>query len=222
MITGKETSNESDEDKVDDLFSAQMPPNASNPKVADSLIASQMAKLSVDDREKVYMDVHGISNSPSITETPKLIRESLVELNREIKLLPQRKAYDLAEKLDPNYVNHPDFCLAFLRCEKFDARKAALRIIRHFQMKLDLFGENKIVMNITQDDLDIEDMEALYCANGRFLNAFDSGGRVINFLIQAPKKFKTESVVSLDEDLTSRRSIRIHQKESISRRSKSS
>jgi len=42
-----------------------------------SLIASQMTKLSVADREKVYMDVHGIPDFVK-NETPELIQESLV------------------------------------------------------------------------------------------------------------------------------------------------
>ena len=63
-------------------------------------------------------------------------------------------------------------------------------------MKLDLFGAEKLAMDITQDDLDAEDIDVLYNVGGRFLDAFDSGGRIINFLIQIPKVFKTKSVVS--------------------------
>ena len=191
----EETSDGDKEDKAADLFSRQMPSNAADPNAVDSLIASQMAKLSVKDREKVYMDIHGISDYP-VTETPELIHKSLASLKDEIELLPEKKAYQLAEKSDPNYVRNEDFCLAFLRCEKFDCSKAALRIVRHFQMKLDLFGEDKLALDITQDDLDAEDIESLYSSSGRFLNAFDSGGRIINFMIGVKKVFRTVSVVS--------------------------
>mmetsp|Transcript_2580 Transcript_2580/g.6201 ORF Transcript_2580/g.6201 Transcript_2580/m.6201 type:complete len:475 (-) Transcript_2580:345-1769(-) len=181
------------ENKSADVFSKQVPPNATDPESVDSLIASQMAQLSVAGREKAYMDVHGIPDFA--TETPELIHRSLLQFQHEIEMLPDKKAYDIARRLDPTYVEDRDFRLAFLRCDKFDCQKAALRIIRHFQMKLDLFGEDKLAMDITQDDLDAEDMHALYSSAGRFLNAYDSGGRIINFLIGVPKVYTTDAVL---------------------------
>ncbi|KAL3935574.1 MAG: hypothetical protein SGBAC_008938, partial [Bacillariaceae sp.] len=141
-----------------------------------------MAKLSVADREKVYMDVHCIADD--VAETPELIEESLIALQTNIELLPDKRAYNIAERLVPKYVRDRDFRLAFIRCDKFDCQKAALRIVRHFQMKLELFGEDKLAMDITQDDLDKDDMDALYSGVGRLLNAFDSGGRIINFILR--------------------------------------
>ncbi|KAL3935899.1 MAG: hypothetical protein SGBAC_008678, partial [Bacillariaceae sp.] len=180
-------------DKSADVFSRQIPPNASDPQSADSLIASQMAKLSVADRERVYMDVHGISDDAQ--ETPELIQESLMRVQTEIDVLPDKRAYNIAEQLDPKYVRDRDFRLSFIRCEKFDCQKAALRIVRHFQMKLDLFGTDKLAMDITQDDLDMDDMDVLYGCSSRFLNAYDSGGRIINFLVGVPKVYKTDAVL---------------------------
>jgi len=184
-----------DDDNVADVFSRQVPPNASDPKSADSLIASLMAKLSVADREKAYMDVHGLPDDHA-EESPELIQESLMLLQNEIDFLSDKKAYSIAEQLGPKYTQDRDFRLAFLRCEKFDCQKAALRIVRHFQMKLDLFGEDKLAMDITQDDLAMDDMDALYSAAGRFLNAYDSGGRIINFIVGVPKIYTTGALVS--------------------------
>ena len=184
-----------DETLAVDVFSRRMPPNASDPEAVDSLIATQMAKLSVQDREKVYMDIHGIPDY--VVETPELIQLSLLDLQSEIQLLPDKQAYKLAESLDSNYVHDRDFCLAFLRCEKFDCPKAALRVVRHFHMKLDLFGKEKLVKDITQDDLGSEEMDAVYGSGGRYLNTFDSGGRAINFLDgMVHKNYKTDVVVS--------------------------
>ena len=183
-----------DENTSAAVFSKQVPPNASDPESADSLIASQLAKLSVTDREKVYMDVHGISDY--VAETPELIHNSLWGLQHEIDVLPDKNACDIAERLDPTYIQDRDFRLAFLRCEKFDCQKAALRFVRHFQMKLDLFGQDKLAADITQDDLDMDDMECLYGSSGRFLNAYDAGGRVINLIVHVHKKYKTDTCVS--------------------------
>ncbi|CAJ1932934.1 unnamed protein product [Cylindrotheca closterium] len=177
-----------------EIFSRQVPPNASDPESADSLIASRMSKLSVADREKVYMDVHGIPDD-CVEETPELIQNGLWGLQHELDVLPDKQAYNIAERLGPAYTRDRDFRLAFLRCEKFDCHKAALRFIRHFQMKLDLFGQDKLVKDITQDDLNMDDMEILYIANGRFLNSYDKRGRVINVNVMVQKTYKTDTVL---------------------------
>jgi hypothetical protein len=64
--------------------------------------------------------------------------------------------------MNSKYVENRLFRLAFLRADSFDARKAGLRIVRFFQLQLDLFGEDKLVMDIVQDDLDHEAMEEKY------------------------------------------------------------
>ena len=116
-------------DKDPDLFAEKVPPIASDPDGVDSLIASRMAKLSVDDREKVYLDVHGVPDY-FVAETPEVIHFSLLDLQNEIELLSDKRAYNIAEKMDTKFVHDRDFRLAFLRCELFDCPKAALRIVR--------------------------------------------------------------------------------------------
>ncbi|CAJ1950722.1 unnamed protein product [Cylindrotheca closterium] len=181
-----------DESKSAEIFSVPVPQNASDPESAASLIASQMAKLSVADREKAYNDVHAIPDD-FVKETPELIHNSLWGLQGEIDILPDKKAYSIAEQLNPTYTQDRDFRLAFLRCEKFDCKKAALRFVRHFQMKLDLFGQDKLVRDITQDDLDADEMEILHLSNGRFLNAHDKAGRRMNMIVMVNKTYRTDS-----------------------------
>ena len=178
-----------------DLLSRKVPSNATDIQSVDALIASEMAKLSVDDREKALMDVHGVYDH--LTETPELIHINLLELQNEIELLQDKRAYEIAEKMDADYVQDRDFRLAFLRCEKFDCPKAALRIIRHFQMKLDLFGLEKLVLDITQDDFDSDTMDALHDFAGRFLKTRDRGGRIVNLMVSRPPEIvKTDALVS--------------------------
>jgi hypothetical protein len=95
--------------------------------------------------------------------------------------------------MDPSYTRNRDLRLAFLRTELFDSQQAALRLIRHFQMKLDLFGRDKLAMDITQDDLDKNDMDALYSGTARFISATDRAGRIINLV--APGDFSAIALV---------------------------
>ena len=69
----------------------------------------------------------------------------------------------MARNTNQGYVDNSDFRLRFLRAERFDEKLAAIRYVRHYQMKLELFGVNKLGQNIIQDDLDDESLEALYC-----------------------------------------------------------
>jgi hypothetical protein len=140
-----------------------------------------------------YLNVHGVSDL--IEETPEMVEGGLVQLESEILLLKDRAAYDLAESMDPSYTRNRDFRLAFLRTELFDSQQAAVRLIRHFQMKLDLFGRDRLVMDITQDDLDKDDMDALYSGYGQFLSATDRAGRLIIFVVPRPGEFPTISLV---------------------------
>jgi hypothetical protein len=175
------------------LWSGTIPQEATNADYIDFVIAKQMSLLSVQDREKAYMDVHGVSNL--VEETPEMVEGGLVQLESEVLLLKDRAAYDLAESMDPSYTRNRDFRLALLRAELFNSQQAALRLIRHFQLKLDLFGRDRLVMDITQDDLDKEDMDALYSGYGRCLSATDRAGRLIILVVPRPGEFSAISVV---------------------------
>ena len=79
-------------DRNPNLLPQNAPAIASDPQNIDDMIASHMAKLSVDDREKVYMDVHAVPDYVTV-ETPELLHLSLLDLQNEIELLPDKKAY---------------------------------------------------------------------------------------------------------------------------------
>lgn len=185
-------------DKADDepklgFFEESIPIEAQDPGLVDSIIAAELAKLSVEEREQAYLDVHGVIQH--IDESPEMINKGLAEMENAMKQLPNREAYELATSMDAQYVSDAEFRLRFLRTELFDATKAAARFLRHFQIKLDLFGEDKLVMDITQDDLDQDVMDALYSGYGRFLPHHDRAGRLVNVVIPQPDK-QTDSLVS--------------------------
>lgn len=141
----------------------------------DSLIAKQMSSLTMDQREQTYYDIHGISNNK---ETPELIQQSHLEMETQLSIMAEAAAYRKAEELNPTYVRDDQFRLKFLRADRFDAKKAALRMARHFEAKLDLFGESKLCEDITQNDLTPGDMDALVTGVGH-LPIRDSTGRLV-------------------------------------------
>ena len=83
----------------------------------DVLMAEEMNQLSVQERESIYNDIHGITNSGSysagdcihhernkytqlIEETPSLLRDTFVQLNYELEQLrPTAPAFDRCQRL---------------------------------------------------------------------------------------------------------------------------
>ena len=52
-----------------------------------------------------------------------------------------RDAFNLAVSLNANYVYNPRFLLMFLRSEHYNINNSMTRLYKHFEMKLELFGE---------------------------------------------------------------------------------
>eukprot|EP00980_Cylindrotheca_fusiformis_P029841 scaffold23925_cov157-Cylindrotheca_fusiformis.AAC.4 len=159
-------------------FAGLMPSTAPEPRAGDSLVARAMAACSGRVLEEAYDDVHGVAKA--VEETPALVEKSLQGLEHELRLRKDSEAYLLAKEMDSSYVENREFRLMFLRADRFAVKAAALRIVRHFQVKLELFGKEKLALDITQDDLDEETMESLYAPIPRILRTRDRSGRVVS------------------------------------------
>ena len=156
-------------------------PDAANyhpvaPPNADEIVARQMAGLSMEDREKILFDIHGVAEEVPETD----IEVKLDEFNNYLRHIPSRDALDMAIQLGPDYVTNRDFQVSFLRADSLDSYKAAQRFARHFQAKLDLFGPALLVKDITQDDLDPETLDTLYAGLVQYLPLRDRAGRLVH------------------------------------------
>lgn len=146
---------------------------------SNAQLARTMAIMSPEDRAKILEDLHGVSDD--LQETPEMIMNALADFDQEVRLLDNsNEALRMAMARDSAYCQNPQFRLQFLRADSFDAKAAAQRFGRHFNMKLQLFGEEKLTKNIVQDDLDQDTMEYLY--SGRFQNLplRDKSGRHVS------------------------------------------
>jgi hypothetical protein len=159
------------------VLAGPTPSQAPDPKLADSLIARAMSACTRPVLEQAYYDVHGIATE--IEETPSFIESNLAELDRQVRNRNDNQAYLLAEEMNLDYVRDRDFRLMFLRSDRFNIKGAALRLVRHFQVKLELFGKEKLALDITQDDLDKDSMETLYSGLTQVLPTRDRSGRAI-------------------------------------------
>jgi hypothetical protein len=146
-------------------------------KEVDSIIARNMNELSHEDREKSYLDLHGVTTE--IQETPSFVEQSLELMNHKIVMVKEKEAYNLAESMDTEYVQNKEFRLKFLRGERFDTCSAAQKFVEHFQVKKELFGSKNLTKDITQDDLGKETIDALYSGFVQWFPIKDISGRTI-------------------------------------------
>eukprot|EP00339_Tiarina_fusa_P004924 CAMPEP_0117013002 /NCGR_PEP_ID=MMETSP0472-20121206/10810_1 /TAXON_ID=693140 ORGANISM="Tiarina fusus, Strain LIS" /NCGR_SAMPLE_ID=MMETSP0472 /ASSEMBLY_ACC=CAM_ASM_000603 /LENGTH=482 /DNA_ID=CAMNT_0004716191 /DNA_START=113 /DNA_END=1561 /DNA_ORIENTATION=+ len=148
---------------------------------ADTALAREMNKLSVQERERVFDDMHGVA--PVQEETPDFVTGCLEAMDLALSLLAKvkRRALDRALFFKPSIETDKKFKLMFLRADAYDPRKAAKRMAKYFEEKLILFGEAKLTKRITLDDLTLHDIRQLNLVGCVVLPNTDQVGRPILF-----------------------------------------
>jgi hypothetical protein len=165
------------------LLAIKTPQIDPSPEDADTLLANEMNRLTVQEREDVLYDVHGIRDI--IQETPDFRQSKLAELDQELMNIPKKCAYERALEQSPSYVQNDDFRFLFLRADSWNATDAAQRMVAHFATKLDLFGKALLTETITQAHLPETSLKCLHIGYFQFLPFRDRSGRLV--AIHCPK-----------------------------------
>ncbi len=151
---------------------------------AESLLQEEMMKLSLEDRNNVQEEIHGVQ-SLAKEESPEFLRKSLRQLDFELKSdnipLDERKAYLKSQELFANknkktYVNTDEFRLRFLRCVLFDIPLAAKHINRFLLVVSKLFGDYALQRPIRISDFSKEELREFRKARFQFLPFRDRAG----------------------------------------------
>jgi hypothetical protein len=163
---------------------------------ANAHLAKEMNELSVQEREQVFDDIHGVADV--LEETAELLLTSIRALDRSIAS-SRHKALTRAMFLRPELESDNQFKLMFLRATEFNVKAALKRICAHFQKKVELFGEDKLVKDITISDLSEEDLE--YHKAMITLPQKDQTGRSVLLYVPTLIDWKHLSVKSLVRSL---------------------
>jgi hypothetical protein len=164
---------------VPEAMPSAAPVSGSSFEDPDALLARELNRLSMQEREQVLYDVHGVAEA--VDEQPDFVNTCLGQFDTELDKIQGKSAYDQALLLDPQYVRNFNFRLKLLRANRFDAKEAALRMVRHFQIKLELFGSDKLVKDIQISDLNSEDVACLESGFLQLLPMRDRAGRAVVF-----------------------------------------
>ena len=133
------------------------------------LFSSKLNELSIQDRSDALNDIHGIIDQEreyggKTLESPEVLKSRIEDMTNEICLTMKKEEHTTigirqALKSSPNYVDQ--LKLRFLRALSHDSQSSARRMIEFFNLKLELFGPNKLGKEITMDDLTEEENNAL-------------------------------------------------------------
>jgi len=151
--------------------------NTSSPNAA--LLAEDLAQLSLQEQQQGHKDV--IGEVDVIREGVEFIQDRLTKLDDAINLIKRKPVYDKAVFLSPKYVQDPMLRLMFLRADSFHVGKTATKLVKHFEMKLKLFGSEKLAKTITWDDLNDDDKAAYLSGASQISSNGDVCGRKIYY-----------------------------------------
>jgi len=170
------------------LTAGPSPDDEPSRRDVDRHIAAELNRLSMEEREKAMNDVHGVRDVKD--EEPNLIQARLREMDSRLQSTKERTSYDIAFSMSPEYVSNQNFRLLFLRAAKYDGIAAAALMIEFFELKKELWGTEKLCTDITLDDFDQDDMEALMAGYCQICPLRDMAGRPIVVVLHKLRKLK--------------------------------
>ena len=115
--------------------------NTLDPSNIDDILTKEILQLNSSDRNNIYEEIHGV-RCMAPEESPQLLQTALEELDAELAKIPEseKRAFSYARTTPTtvtqheHYVDTDEFRLRFLRCELFNAQKAARRLVSYLDL----------------------------------------------------------------------------------------
>jgi hypothetical protein len=167
------------------------------PRFEPCELATEMSSLSLSDQAEALNELFGRGTPAVKDEDPDVIKEALQALFQEISCIKDKSAFRQALQQCPaGYAQSDQFCLMFLRAERFDASRAAQRVVKYWEEKLKLFGPRKAFRRLTIHDLEPKDVETLREGGIRMLPGRDASGRGLLYIDRTKWNRDRDSMVS--------------------------
>lgn len=148
------------------------------PDAIDDILSNGLMQMSLQDRNAISEEIHGVQTLAR-EETPEMLSESLAKMAAEIDSIPCKTAFDKSQQHPNTYVNSDDFRLKFLRCELFEEKNAASRMVNFLDMASELFGDFALRRQIQMSDFSREELQHFRVGHQQLLPYRDRTGRRI-------------------------------------------
>ncbi|VEU39634.1 unnamed protein product [Pseudo-nitzschia multistriata] len=161
------------------------------------MLCNQLTNMNFSERNAIQEEIHG-ARCMAVEETPALIRRSLNEFESELyngdetggsrhvyrRILKRHLERIEAASKDTSIV-HPsnyaiddeDFRLRFLRCEMFDASRAAQRFCNYLDLAYELFGDIVLERMVLIKDFEKSEINIFRKGYWQLMPFRDSSGR---------------------------------------------
>mmetsp|Transcript_27246 Transcript_27246/g.57065 ORF Transcript_27246/g.57065 Transcript_27246/m.57065 type:complete len:217 (-) Transcript_27246:29-679(-) len=181
-----DTDSVDDDDEPDDTKDDSA---AAPTEEGEALLAREWNQLTLQEREAINEEVHGVRDEYRNVvdkETPELLLGSLRQLAIELDAIPIKPAYQTSQIWygATTWVNTAEFRLLFLRCEFFDAKKAAARIVAFLELSRKCWGDFVLEREVCLSDFSEQDRAMLDVGLLQILPGRDRCGRrvLIHFM----------------------------------------
>jgi hypothetical protein len=160
---------------------------ADESKEVDTLLSKELLQLSLNDRNALQEEIHGVRNLAA-EESPELLAVSLRELamvlDRDDIIPPlDKQAYLRSLRIPRTYIHGDDFRLRFLRESLFEVVKAAKKMVRFLDLACLLFGDHLLQRPIRMSDFNKKELQFIRNGNIQFLPFRDRSGRRVGIFV---------------------------------------
>ena len=166
---------------------------------AEEFLSREIFGLNANDRNAIHEEIHGV-RCMALEESPELILKSLDDFWKAVAALPEsskvayqeckriadsRRRVACIRSLDNSHIKQhyaiddPSFHLRFLRCELFDAHKAATRYVNYLEFVYEFWGHIAIEREIKFSDFTKEEVRLFRKGNYQLLPVRDQSGRKV-------------------------------------------
>jgi hypothetical protein len=137
-------------------------------KEIDDLLSKELQSLSIQKRTKVQEEVHGVTNlCPE--ENPAMMEEALKSMQQHLDAIQTKQVYDQLSPL--SYLHTNEWRLKFLRCELYDCKMAAERLVRFTE-----YMHQEYDLEVLERPLKLSDLETKCGTRGKeVMNSLKSG-----------------------------------------------
>lgn len=112
---------------------------------------SERTTATEEEKEAASKDIYG---DETIDETASMVSDAALALfMQEMEAIPddEKKGYLLALERCPLIIEQESDPVRFLRTEDYDAQRAAIRLAKYWEARIDLFGEERAFLRMTLD-----------------------------------------------------------------------
>lgn len=149
-------------------------------KELESLLASELQTLSLQERLKALDDVHCVGEE--LKENEEMVHRSLRAFEEALRD-QKTDIYDIAVAQNREFIECKEFRLKFLRANLHDVQRSVRQMMEFLKYKAMFFGEAKLGRGILLSDLNFNDLDLMTSGLYHIQEGRDRSGRVIVYML---------------------------------------